>query len=102
MVDMTALTALHSSPATARRVRSRRRAEMRLKAYGLIAIALAALALAALLSSVFTKAAGALTESYVTVPVDLASSKMNPDDPAENFTLIEEGLTGLFPEQSAA
>ena len=83
MVDMTALTALHSSAASSRRVQRRRRSEWRLKAYGILAIGLAALVLFALLSSVFMKAAGALTESYATIPVDLSSDKLSQDDPTD-------------------
>ena len=99
MVDMTALTALHGSPATVARVRARRRAEWRLKAYGMMAIGLAALALVALLGSVFSKAGGALTESYVTLPVDLSSSKINADDPSDgNYTgLMKDTLKEAFP-----
>lgn len=99
MVDMTALTALHGSPATAARVRARRRAEWRLKVYGMMAIGLAALALVALLGSVFSKAGGALTESYVTLEVDFASNKINPDDPADgNYTgLMKDTLKEAFP-----
>lgn len=99
MVDMTALSALHSSPATAARVRARRRAEWRLKLYGILAIGLAALALVALLGSVFSKAGGALTESYVTLPVDLGSDRINADDPSDgNYTgLMKDTLKGAFP-----
>ena len=99
MVDMTALTAIHSSPVSAERVRRRRAAETRLKIYGIAAIGLAALALVALLSSVFVKAAGALTESYIAVPVDLESDKMNPDDPSDgNFSgLVKDTMKEVFP-----
>ena len=99
MVDMTALTALHGSARTAARVRRRRRAEWRLKAYGVLAIGVAALALVALLGSVFTKAGGALTESYVSLPVDFGSSKINQDDPSDgNYTgLMKDTLKEAFP-----
>lgn len=99
MVDMTALTALHGSEQTARRVRKRRQAETRLKAYGIFAIGLAAFALIALLGSVFTKAGGALTESYVTLPVDLSSSKIDQDDPSDgNYTgLMKDTMKEVFP-----
>ncbi|MGB0853708.1 MAG: phosphate ABC transporter permease PstA [Pikeienuella sp.] len=99
MVDMKALTALHSSPRSAARVRARRQAEIRLKFYGIFAIALAALALVTLLSSVFSKAGDALTESYVTLPIDFTSSKINQDDPADgNYTgLMKDSLKDAFP-----
>ena len=99
MVDMTALTALHGSAASADRVKRRRWAEVRLKAYGIAAIILAALALVTLLSSVFYKAAGALTEHYVTVPVDFASSKISQEDPTDgNYSgLMKDTMKEVFP-----
>ncbi|MEM8753684.1 MAG: DUF3333 domain-containing protein, partial [Pseudomonadota bacterium] len=99
MVDMTALTAIHGSAATADRIKRRRRAETRLKAYGIAAIGLAALALVALLSSVFVKASGALTESYVTLSVDLSSDKVDLSDPGEgNYSgLMKDTMKEVFP-----
>lgn len=99
MVDMTALTALHASSAATARAKSRRRSEVRLKMYGILAIGLAALALVTLLSSVFMKAAGALTEHYVALPVDFASDKVNQDDPSDgNYGgLMKDTLKEAFP-----
>ena len=99
MVDMTALTQLHGSAASTIRAKARRRAESRLKLYGVLAIGLAALALVTLLSSVFTKAAGALTEHYVTMPVNFGSDKINQDDPADgNYSgLMKDTLKEVFP-----
>jgi phosphate transport system permease protein len=99
MVDMTALTKLHGSPITAQRVKARRRAETRLKAYGIGAILLAALALVALLSSVFYKAAGALTESYIALPVTLSTEEIPADDPsAANFGgITKDAMKEAFP-----
>ncbi len=79
MIDMAALTKEHRSAASTRRMARRRAAEFRLKAYGVAAISVAALALAALMYSVIGKAAGALTETYVTLPVELSAEKIDPD-----------------------
>ena len=99
MVDMTAITALHGSKAATDRAKARRRSEFRLKAYGIGAIGLAAFALIALLSSVFMKATGALSESYVELPVNLASSKVNQEDPKDgNYSgLMKDTLKEAFP-----
>ncbi len=99
MVDMTALTALHGSAAATARAKSRRRAESRLRIYGILAIGLAALALVTLLSSVFSKATGALTEHYVSMPVNFASDKVNQDDPSDgNYSgLMKDTLKEVFP-----
>ncbi len=99
MIDMTALTALHGSAASTARTKSRRRAESRLKIYGIVALGLAALALITLLSSVFTKATGALTEHYVAMPVNFASDKVNQDDPSDgNYSgLMKDTLKEVFP-----
>ncbi len=99
MVDMTALTKLHGSPVTAQRVKARRRAETRLQIYGIGAIALAALALVALLSSVFYKAAGALTENYIALPVTLSADEIPANDPGEaNFTgITRDAMKEVFP-----
>ncbi|MEM7546294.1 MAG: phosphate ABC transporter permease PstA [Pseudomonadota bacterium] len=99
MVDMAALTKLHASPITATRVKARRRAETRLKIYGITAIFLAALALVTLLSSVFYKAAGALTESYINLPVTLSAEEIPVDDPGSaNFGgLTKDVMKEVFP-----
>ncbi len=106
MVDMTALTNMHSGSEASRRIRKRRRAETRLKAYGILAIFLAAVALIALLSSVIFKATAALTESYVTIPVKLEVAEIDPDvtnDPriirrADFSGLTKDALKTRFPD----
>jgi len=67
------------SPEALRRLKRRRRAEARLRAYGIAAIAIAVLALVALLSSVISKAGGAVTESYLTLPVRLEAKVIDPE-----------------------
>ncbi len=67
------------------RLRKRRAAERRLKAYGIIAIAVAALALVSLLGSVFGQASRALTEHYVTAEVTIDREALGIGaDPAQD------------------
>ncbi len=96
MVDMTALTGMHSGEAARKRTSKRRTAEMRLKLYGILAISLAGLALLSLLWSVVGKAAGAMTETYITMPITIEASEVDPDgtnDPAIIRRGDFEGLT---------
>jgi len=84
-----------ASNAARKRLRARHRAQWRLKAYGLLAIGLAALALAALLGSVFSKATGALTESYVTLPITLDAAKLDPTGSGDPKTILRADFAGL-------
>lgn len=95
MVDMTALSALHGSDESARRLRKRRSAETRLRIYGIIAILMAFLALVALLNSVVGKAVGALTESYVSIPVTLDPAKIDPDGTRDAKTIGRADFVGM-------
>jgi phosphate transport system permease protein len=95
MVDMTALTGMHSGEGSARRIRKRRAAETRLKLYGIAAILVAALALVALLSSVVGKAAGALSETYLTLPVTLEQSEIDPDRTGDFDVIRKADFSGL-------
>lgn len=95
MVDMTALTDMHSGTAASGRIRKRRWAETRLKAYGILAIFLAAAALVALLSSVVFKATAALTESYVTIPVTLEAAEIDPDATNDPRVILRGDFSGL-------
>lgn len=79
MVDMTALTGMHSGAQADKRTAKRRAAELRLKIYGVGAIFLAAAALVALLSSVLGKATGALTQTYLTFPITINATEIDPD-----------------------
>ena len=99
MVSMTNLSAYHGSAASADRLKKRHAAEWRLKVYGILAILLAALALVALLSSIVGKATSALTEHYITLPVDLASDKIDPNDikRADFGGLTKDVLKASFP-----
>ncbi len=96
MVDMTALTGMHAGEGARKRVKKRRAAEVRLQAYGIIAISLAGLALISLLWSVVGKATGALTETYIELPVTLSAEELDPDgtkDPRIIRRADFEGLT---------
>jgi phosphate transport system permease protein len=105
MIDMTALSAHHGSPAAAAHMRRRHRAEFRMKLYGIAAILLAGAALATLLWSVVGKASLALSESYITLPVDLSEAETGltaASDPAEiaglNFgRMAKDALRDAFP-----
>ncbi|MEM9047600.1 MAG: phosphate ABC transporter permease PstA [Pseudomonadota bacterium] len=98
---MTALSAHHGSDAAARRSRSRRNAQLRLQAYGLIAIGLAGAALVTLLWSVFSKTALVLTESYIALPVEVPGD-IDPDNiRAANFNgIYRSALYTAFPQVS--
>jgi len=105
MVDMAALTLEHSSPASRKRMARRRAAEFRLKVYGIAAIGAAGLALAALMSTVVGKATGALTETYITLPVELSAEAIDPTlsgDPevirkARYSTIARDAVRAAFP-----
>ncbi|WP_281856517.1 phosphate ABC transporter permease PstA [Litoreibacter halocynthiae] len=95
MVDMTTLSGRHGDAASTKHVRKRRAAETRLKAYGIIALSLAAAALIALLGSVFTKAGGALTETYLTLPITLEASEIDPDGTGNPKIIRRADFSGL-------
>lgn len=80
---------------TMARLKRRRWAEWRLKAYGIIAIALAALALVALLSSVVTKAGGAFTESYLTLRITIDPERIDPQGTRDPKKLLRADFGGL-------
>ena len=60
-------------------LRKRRRAEWRLKAYGITAIAVAGIALFTLRGTVIYQATGVITEAYVKIPVTLDAEEIDPD-----------------------
>ena len=89
--DMAALSAKHSEPAAADRVKKRHRAEWRLKAYGVLAILLAAAALVILIYTVVSKTLTVTTEYYLSLDVEMSASKrqlvkLTDGDPA---TLVD-------------
>ena len=88
-------TLLGASPEAATRMRKRRNAETRLKAYGIIAIFLAGFALAALLSSVVVSAWGAMSEHYITLTVPLEAEEIDPDGKRDPKALQRANFDGV-------
>ncbi len=109
MVALSDLSAHHGSDASARRLRKRRNAEIRLKAYGIIAILLAGLALLTLMSTVVGQATRALSESYVSMSVDLPLDELDPDGTGDIDVirkgdyggLVKDALKAAFPSVTA-
>ncbi len=103
-VDMTALSAVHTSDAASKRAKNRRWAEWRLKAYGILAIFVAGMALAILISTVITRAASVMFEYYVdvnvTVDVSDAERDMLRDPNAKSGVILDaqvrDGLKELI------
>ncbi len=95
MVDMTELAKHHGSPESAARMKKRHAAEKRLKAYGIAAILIAGSALVMLLWSVVGKATGALTESYLTLPITLEQAEIDPDNTGDPSTIGRGDFGGL-------
>ncbi|MEP5762681.1 MAG: phosphate ABC transporter permease PstA [Litoreibacter sp.] len=95
MVDMAKLTSMHSGEAAKLRIKKRRQAETRLKAYGIVAISLAGLALIALLWSVVGKASGALTETYLVMPVTIDAEVVDPEGTRDPKTIRRADFSGL-------
>ncbi len=85
MVSMTELSKMHGSVESAQRLKKRKSAQMRLQAYGIAAIMLAGAALFVLMWSVVSKASGAFSETYITLPITLEIADIDPGktgDPA--------------------
>ncbi|MHA1127615.1 MAG: DUF3333 domain-containing protein, partial [Alphaproteobacteria bacterium] len=105
MISMTELSKKHNSPESAVRLKKRKASEWRLKAYGILAITLAGAALITLMWSVVSKASGAFTESYITLPIHLDEGEIDPDgtgDPsvfgrANYGGLTKDALKAAFP-----
>lgn len=98
MVDMTELSAHHGTDASRSRLRKRRAAEVRLRAYGIAAIAFSGLALVALLWSVIGKVGPALTETYITIEVPLTAEAVGGNlEKPEYGEAITAGLKEIFP-----
>ena len=72
--DMAGLSAKHTEPAAAQRIRKRHWAEWRLKAYGVLAIMLAAAALVILVYTIVAKTLTVTHEYYLSLDVELNAS----------------------------
>jgi len=96
---------LHTSQAARKRVRKRYQAQTRLKMAGLAAIAFAALSLVTLLYSVVSRALPALTESYISLDINLDKSVIDPQGnndkdaiySASYSKLVKRALKKKFP-----
>ncbi len=78
-----------------KRLKRRRRAETRLKAYGIAAIGAAGLALFTLLFSVISQATSAVSESYVVLPVTLAAEDIDPSGELDPKQILRADFAGL-------
>ena len=77
------------------RLRKRRNAETRMKAYGILAIVLSIAALVVLLSSVVFQATSALTETYVVMDVELAEEELDPKGARDPKEILRADFAGL-------
>ncbi|MEM1344711.1 MAG: phosphate ABC transporter permease PstA [Pseudomonadota bacterium] len=99
-IDMTAISARHTSAASGARTRQRYWAQIRLQAYGILALTLAAAALVILLWTVVAKTATVLFEDYLVLDVQIDVSNrdltaLNDPDPRINVALngvVRDGL----------
>ena len=104
-IDMTAISARHTSAESASRTSRRHWAQWRLKAYGVMAILIAAAALVVLVSTIVTKTMTVLTESYVEIDVQIDPSsrdlaKLQDPDPRIRAALNgawRDGLAAMVP-----
>jgi len=84
----------HTTDEAAARLRKRRAAETRLRAYGMIAIGLAALALVALLWNIVSRTMNATTEHYIAIEADIAPEE---DD---FLGVVKDAAKAAFPYAS--
>ncbi len=85
----------YGSDAAIARLKARRRAETRLKAYGICAIALAFAALGALAWSVVSKTATALTEHYVVLDFEIPQEDVDPDGTGDVAVIGKANFAGI-------
>jgi len=104
IIDMTEISAKHTSAEAAQKVRARHWAEWRLQAYGILAIALAGLALVVLVSTIVVKTASVVYEYYLQleVPLELDEGDLeavNDPNPRVRASLAGPLRDGLFASQ---
>ena len=85
----------YGSDAAIARLKARRRAETRLKAYGISAIALAFAALGALVWSVASKTATALTEHYIVLEFEIPAEDVDPDGTGDVEVIGKANFGGI-------
>ena len=83
------------SDEAARRLRRRRNAEVRLKAYGIFAISLAFMALATLGWSIISKTGSALTEHYIVLEFELPAEEIDPDGTGDGRVIGKADFGGI-------
>ncbi len=99
-IDMTAISARHTSPEARTRVGRRHGAEFRLKAYGILAILLAAASLVVLVSTIARNAATVVYESYLEIETVIEVSdrdleRLKNPDPRSRAALNDSWRNGL-------
>ncbi|MEM6676320.1 MAG: phosphate ABC transporter permease PstA [Pseudomonadota bacterium] len=105
VIDFTELSAKHTSQATKRRLRARHWAEVRLKAYGILAIGLAGAALLLLVSTIVTKTTNVVYEYTLALETKIEVSdrdmeRINDPNPNIRASLrrpIQDALTDAVP-----
>ena len=95
-VDMTAISAKHTSAESASRARKRYWAQTRLKAYGIIAILLAAGALVTLLWTVVAKTATVTHEAYLSLDTTIEVSDRNLERLRDENPQVRASLDGVL------
>ncbi len=90
------MTSIHTSEQANKRLAKRYAFERRFKALGMFSVALAILALVALLWTVFGKAFGALTETYITLDVTYAKEDVDPSGKADPEMIGQQDLDILW------
>ena len=106
MANAKVVTGVHATDEAHARLRKRYRSEAIFKSLGIIAVLLAVTALASLLWSVLSKAAGALTETYIVAEVDFDANQIdpkltkNPDviRKADYGLIVKKTLRSEFPQ----
>ncbi len=94
-IDMTALSAKHTSEESARLMRKRHWSEWRLKAYGILALLVAVLALSTLIYTIAVKTLGVLNEYYLSLETTIEVSDREMariDDPNPRLVPILNGV----------
>ncbi len=96
MVENTDITSIHTSEAANKRLAKRYAFEARFKFLGMFSVALAILALVALLWTVFGKAFGVVTESYIGLDVTFKESVVDPEGKRDPGHMGQQDLDILW------
>lgn len=96
MLKSNDMTSIHTSEQANKRLAKRYSFERRFKFMGMFSVLLAVLALVALLWTVFGKAFGALTETYVTLDVTYTKEDVDPSGKANPEEIGQQDLDILW------